>query len=153
MKDNQDNLIAYVWYETLNRLKSLYSPASYQTWIAPIVPSAEDNQLILNCPNEFAKEWLESRYKKDIIKTVQSIEPTILEITIRVGNVNNNEDSNFEMNNYQELMKQIHGKTIDHILANKNSSSGFDIVFTDGSVLELYATNLSWAFEEDPDER
>jgi hypothetical protein len=52
---------------------------------------------------------------------------------------------------YQELLKQIYGKTIDHIVANKNSNTGFDIVFTDGTVLELYAKQLSWVFDENPD--
>ncbi|MHB8126542.1 MAG: hypothetical protein ACYDEJ_13050 [Desulfitobacteriaceae bacterium] len=53
------------------------------------------------------------------------------------------------MDKYQELMQKIQGKTIDFIITNKYSrESGFDLVFTDGSVLELYAEDLYWAFAE-----
>ena len=41
---------------------------------------------------------------------------------------------------YQDLVGNIKGKTVDHIVANseESTSSGFDIVFTDGTVLEIY---------------
>lgn len=52
---------------------------------------------------------------------------------------------------YQELINQIQGKTIDYIVADRKSNSGFDIVFTDGTVLELYGDKLSWVFDNNPD--
>ena len=55
------------------------------------------------------------------------------------------------MDKYQELMQKIQGKTIDFIITNKYTNyreNGFDLVFTDGSVLELYAEDLYWAFAE-----
>ncbi|MDD2233988.1 MAG: hypothetical protein PHZ11_04120 [Desulfitobacteriaceae bacterium] len=55
------------------------------------------------------------------------------------------------MDKYQELLHKIQGKTIDFIITNKyqnNRQTGFDLVFTDGSVLELYAEDLYWAFVE-----
>ncbi|TGE38701.1 hypothetical protein E4K67_04225 [Desulfosporosinus fructosivorans] len=66
------------------------------------------------------------------------------------GNSISKEDNDFVMDKYQELIKQIQGKTIDHIVANKKLNSGFDIVFTDDTVLELYADKLGWVFEENP---
>ncbi len=58
------------------------------------------------------------------------------------------------MNRYQELINQIKGKTIESIVADSDDDENpaFDIVFTDGTVLELYADNLKWAYEENPDE-
>lgn len=56
------------------------------------------------------------------------------------------------MDKYKELLHKIQGKTIDFIITNKyqnNRQTGFDIVFTDGSVLELYAEDLYWAFAEE----
>ena len=52
------------------------------------------------------------------------------------------------MDRFQELIDQIKGKTVDHIVANKETNTGFDIVFTDGSVLELYAKEFGWIFQD-----
>ncbi|MFZ5975750.1 MAG: hypothetical protein ACOYU3_10200 [Bacillota bacterium] len=54
------------------------------------------------------------------------------------------------MDVYQELIDQIKGKTVNHIVAG-NDSDGFDIVFTDKSALELHMVNdtLAWAYVED----
>lgn len=51
---------------------------------------------------------------------------------------------------YQKLIGQIKGKTIDHILANKDANDGFDICFTDGTSLELYVikNELGMVFNE-----
>ena len=73
----------YLWHKVTLQLQLLLSDATYQTWIAPIIPNTESNHLILNCPNEFAKDWIESRYKKTILEAVQSIEPSIEDIIIR----------------------------------------------------------------------
>lgn len=79
------NSLVTVWHKASNQLRLLLPAAAYQTWIAPILPRAEGNQLILNCPNEFAKDWVETRFKKDVIETVQSIEPSVEGIIIQVG--------------------------------------------------------------------
>lgn len=41
---------------------------------------------------------------------------------------------------YHDLIENIKGKTVDHIVANseESTSSGFDIVFTDGTILAIY---------------
>lgn len=55
------------------------------------------------------------------------------------------------MDKYQELLQKIQGKTIDFIVTNKyqtNRQSGFELVFTDGSILEIYAEDLYWAYAE-----
>lgn len=53
------------------------------------------------------------------------------------------------MDKYQELINQIKGKTIDYIVADKKSNiGGFDLVFDDGTVLELYGKKFGWCFED-----
>ncbi|SDI50408.1 DnaA N-terminal domain-containing protein [Desulfosporosinus hippei] len=143
------NSVGIIWKKALIQLQSLYSTESYHTWIAPLVPSVDGNQLLLNCPNRFVIDWIESRYKKQILQVIQSIEPSIMEVCIRV---HGNQDDESDINKHQELIKKIQGKTIDHIVANKNSNSGFDIVFTDGTVLELYVDKLDWVFDENPND-
>lgn len=50
----------------------------------------------------------------------------------------------------QELISQIKGKTVDYLNADKDITNGFDIVFTDGTSLELYAVGdkLAWVFND-----
>jgi len=50
---------------------------------------------------------------------------------------------------YQDLVGNIKGKTVDHIVANseESTSSGFDIVFTDGTVLEIYGVKICWCID------
>ncbi|MDO0823095.1 DnaA N-terminal domain-containing protein [Desulfosporosinus nitroreducens] len=110
------NSLVTVWHNALTQLQLICSAASYQTWIAPIVPSAEGNQLILNCPNEFAKDWVESRYMKDIIEMIQSSEPSVEGIITRVSGKGTNQ-SDEATNKWLfleidepllELMKQVY---------------------------------------------
>ena len=98
-----NNPLVAVWHKAQTQLQLLCSAESYQTWIAPIFPSAENNQLILNCPNEYAKYWIESRYKKDIIETVQSIEPSVEVIIVRV--VSKRTKQSDEATNEQSFIK------------------------------------------------
>ncbi len=54
---------------------------------------------------------------------------------------------------YKELISQIKSKTVNQILASKESKDGFDdLIFTDGTALELYAIDddLYWVYEDDP---
>ena len=58
----------------------------------------------------------------------------------KVSEQNNNVNIKRLDSDYQDLIENIKGKTVDHIVANseESTSSGFDIVFTDGTVLEIY---------------
>ncbi len=76
-----DNNPITTWKKTLDCLHIVLPTGSCQTWIDPIVPSVKDNKLILNCNSEFMKDWIESRYKKDISDMVKSFDPD-LEIVI-----------------------------------------------------------------------
>ncbi|MCO1600022.1 DnaA N-terminal domain-containing protein [Desulfosporosinus nitroreducens] len=72
----------YLWHKATLQLRSLLPEESYQTWIDPLIPSLEGSQMTLYCQNEFAKTWVESRYKTKIDETVQSIDPSIKEIIL-----------------------------------------------------------------------
>ena len=118
--DNEStNSLVNVWQKALNQLQSLYSIIAYQTWIVPIVPSVDGNQLILECPDEFAKDWIESRYKKDIIETVRSIEPSVEGIIVRViGNQSDEATNKWEFLEIEkslfDLMRQVYEKETEN---------------------------------------
>ena len=127
--DNElTNSLVNVWQKASNQLQSLYPIIAYQTWIAPIVPSVDGNQLILECTDQFAKDRIESRYKKDIIETVRSIEPSVEGIIVRVGGCQSDEATNKrEFLEIEEslfdLMKQVYARETE------NSVGSFDKYF------------------------
>ncbi len=56
-----------IWGAVLKTLSNELSGPSYETWLKPIKPiSIEEDFLIVEAPNDFAKDWLETRYKAQI---------------------------------------------------------------------------------------
>lgn len=52
-----------IWAKALNMIKSQLNAPTFKTWFANTRPLRfSDNLLIISAPNDFAKEWLESRY-------------------------------------------------------------------------------------------
>lgn len=63
-----------LWQETLTKLENELSKPSFETWLSSThLLDIEGDTLIVSVPNEFAKDWLESRYAPIIRSTVQSI--------------------------------------------------------------------------------
>lgn len=63
-----------LWQDTLAKLENELSKPSFETWLSSTrLLDIEGDTLIIGVPNEFAKDWLESRYAPLIRSTVQSI--------------------------------------------------------------------------------
>ena len=63
-----------LWQETLEKLKSELSKPSFETWLSSTrLLHIDGDTLIISVPNEFAKDWLESRYAPLIRSSVQSV--------------------------------------------------------------------------------
>ncbi len=63
-----------LWATTTEQLKISLPQHAYNTWLEPIRPeSINGNTIILNVPNQFFYEWIESHYATTIRKTVKSI--------------------------------------------------------------------------------
>ncbi|WP_088225083.1 DnaA N-terminal domain-containing protein [Desulfosporosinus sp. FKB] len=117
-----------LWQRALNLLKSLIPIRAYENWIAPIVPSLDGNHLILECADKFAKDLIENCYKKDIIKIVRSIKPSVEGIIVRVSDFQSDERTNkHECIEIEEslfdLMKQVYERETE------NSVGSFDEYF------------------------
>ncbi len=63
--------LKHIWDETLNRIKEKLSNPSFQTWFSDTEPITitGDNIFIIKVPNNFIKDWIESRYK-DLIEDI-----------------------------------------------------------------------------------
>jgi chromosomal replication initiator protein len=65
---------ADLWQKTLATLETKLSKPSFETWFKATKPvSFESNTLIVSVPNDFARDWLESRYSAIIKETLASI--------------------------------------------------------------------------------
>lgn len=66
----------HIWQETLNKIKEKLSNPSFRTWFSDTEPEkvTKNDELIIKVPNDFIKDWLESRY-------INFIEDIILDLT------------------------------------------------------------------------
>lgn len=53
-----------IWSHALNAIRQSdkVSAGSFNTWFTELKPSFEDNMFVLNCPNDFTKDWLYEHY-------------------------------------------------------------------------------------------
>lgn len=63
-----------LWQETLEKLKTELSKPSFETWFSSThLFLIEGDTVVISVPNEFARDWLESRYAPLIRSSIQSI--------------------------------------------------------------------------------
>lgn len=72
----------HVWDEALNIIEKELSKPSFETWLKSTKPVILNNGVAVICvPNDFAKDWLESRYSHLIKSALESV--TNKEISLR----------------------------------------------------------------------
>lgn len=70
----QNPSLVSIWRETLSKLEGELSKQSFEVWLSSThLVEIQGDTLIISVPNEFAKDWLESRYSSLIRSTVQPI--------------------------------------------------------------------------------
>ena len=63
-----------LWQETLEKLKNELSRPSFDTWLSSTrLLHIDGDTLVISVPNDFAKDWLESRYASMIRSSVQAV--------------------------------------------------------------------------------
>lgn len=63
-----------LWQKTLSLLEHTLSKPSFETWFKATKPlSIEGNTLVVSVPNDFSRDWLESRYLGIIKETLSAI--------------------------------------------------------------------------------
>lgn len=75
-----------LWQAALGELELKLSRAHFTTWFrSTFIAQFSSTEIIIGVPNTFTKAWLEKKYHKDIIESLQKItEHTIRNITYRV---------------------------------------------------------------------
>ena len=63
-----------LWLKTLEILKTKISEQNISTWVKPIQPvKIVGNQLTVEVPNKFIKDWVKDNYKKNIEETLSQV--------------------------------------------------------------------------------
>ncbi len=63
-----------IWEKTLESISPFLSKPSFETWLKPTKPvSLEGNLLTVEVPNDFARDWLESRYAPLLATTLKEL--------------------------------------------------------------------------------
>jgi len=75
-----------LWSVVLGELELFLSKASFTTWFSnTAIHEILNDQVIINVPNIFAKEWLEKKYKKDILDSIQKYHPEITSFLCQIN--------------------------------------------------------------------
>ncbi len=63
-----------IWQLTLSALSKDLNKPSFETWFNLTKPvSLENSCLVIEVPNDFTKEWFETRYREQIVKALKEI--------------------------------------------------------------------------------
>ncbi|HEY9824659.1 MAG TPA: chromosomal replication initiator protein DnaA [Stenomitos sp.] len=80
-----ENSVESLWNQVLERLQLQLSRPTFETWIKTAsAESLEDNRLVIQTPNPFARNWLQKYYIKTIAEVVQDILGHPIEIQIEI---------------------------------------------------------------------
>ncbi|RBW69151.1 chromosomal replication initiator protein DnaA [Bacillus taeanensis] len=75
------NNLSDLWNKALGEIEKKLSKPSFETWLkSTAAHSLEADTLTITAPNEFARDWLESRYSGLISDTIQDITGTALDV-------------------------------------------------------------------------
>jgi chromosomal replication initiator protein len=72
--------LEHIWNQTLNEIKDKLSNPSFKTWFSNTEPVdlKDDNILMIEVPNDFIKDWIETRYNELITDIIQDLTDTDL---------------------------------------------------------------------------
>jgi hypothetical protein len=66
--------VRQLWYAALAELRTTIPAQSFQTWLKnTTIIAFEGNTVVIAVPSNFAKEWLETRYSRQIAETLYNV--------------------------------------------------------------------------------
>jgi chromosomal replication initiator protein len=78
--------MAALWEETLTELSERLGAQNFETWIKPIrFKSLHDNEIRLEVPNRFFRDWLTEHYLQQIASVLNSLSRRELRISIGIN--------------------------------------------------------------------
>ncbi|MFH0805599.1 MAG: DnaA/Hda family protein, partial [Patescibacteria group bacterium] len=75
-----------LWQTVLAEIELSISKANFITWFKNTkIQSKKDGVITVSAPSGFAKEWLENKYNKQILKILRNNSPDVKEIQFIIG--------------------------------------------------------------------
>ncbi|MFS0878655.1 chromosomal replication initiator protein DnaA [Metabacillus niabensis] len=103
--------ISELWSKALDEIEKKISKPSFETWLkSTTAHSIKGDTLTITAPNEFARDWLESRYLHLIVDTIYQL--TGEEFSVKVIIPQNQKDNDFVPNS---PIKQINSHDDEQI--------------------------------------
>lgn len=76
-----------LWKAVLGEMELSLSRANFTTWLKNTsILANEGESVVVGVPNGFIKEWLENKFHKQILNSVQGFVPEVREIKYTIGN-------------------------------------------------------------------
>jgi chromosomal replication initiator protein len=70
-----------LWLEALNFVKVRMDQATFNLWLEPLKPSAlQDDALVVEAPDSFSANWVQSHYGAEIVAALQSLNPAVCRV-------------------------------------------------------------------------
>ncbi len=116
-----------LWDEALKDIQKKLSKPSFDTWLkATSAHALEADTLTITAPNEFARDWLESRYSHLIEDTIKELTGSVLAIKFIIPQ-NKQDDEDFDMNQLKKKsgQKQV-PQSFEQQKSMLNSKNTFD---------------------------
>ena len=80
-----------LWQATLAQIQLNISPASFATWFKNTsIVNQKEGKAVISVTNSFAKEWLQNKYGKTILKILHELDSKIKEVKYEVKHKTNN---------------------------------------------------------------
>ena len=74
-----------LWQATLAQIQLNISPASFATWFKNTsIVNQKEGKAVVSVTNSFAKEWLQNKYGKTILKILHELDSKIKEVKYEV---------------------------------------------------------------------
>jgi len=79
-----------LWQAALSEIELAISKASFVTWFknSQLLEKKQDGTVTVACHNNFAKEWLENKYHKHILRALRSLDQEIRAVEYVIQNPN-----------------------------------------------------------------
>mgnify|MGYP006423356983 CR=1 FL=1 len=128
----------HIWKKTLENIKEKITNPSFNTWFSETkaVMTTTENQLVLQVPNNFIQEWIESQYTdliEEILEDLTGNQWTLLLLTpkevkkFKENKENNNENLDNEEDKKLEVVEET---TEEDIMGSELKQDGFNPKYT-----------------------
>lgn len=114
-----------LWQVVLAQIQLNISQANFATWFKNTeIISQKSGRVTILVPNSFAKEWLENKYNKTILKILHDLSEGIKEVKYAIGKarLKEEEEKKTEMEKFPEILPATNQLEFQELQINKETN-------------------------------